>query len=174
MNFSHHNPTFIIKTLGCKVNQYESEVMRQGLLRNGYNESETPELADIYIVNSCTVTHKADRDTRRLIRHFHKVNPKAKMIVCGCYAELKEDREALSQIPGVTWLVRNKEKKRIEKILTSVHSPQSTIDSGGWTVDKQLITTFKDRDRGFVKSQDGCSHRCSYCKVAVVRAPSRS
>ena len=115
MNFPHHNPTFIIKTLGCKVNQYESEVMRQSLLRSGYDESGNPELADIYIVNSCTVTHKADRNTRRLIRHFHKINPKAKMVVCGCYAELKEDREVLSQIPGVTWLVRNREKGRIRE-----------------------------------------------------------
>ncbi len=173
MNFPHHNPTFIIKTLGCKVNQYESEVMRQSLLRNGYNESGNPELADIYIINSCTVTHKADRDTRRLIRHFHKVNPKAKTIVCGCYAELKEDREALSQIPGVTWLVRNREKDSISEILMSMIKMQDTRYKQ-ITNYKSQITSFKDRDRAFVKIQDGCSHSCSYCKVVLVRGPSVS
>ena len=141
--------------------------MRENLLRGGYNESGDSELADIYIVNSCTVTHKADRDTRRLLRHFHKVNPKAKIIVCGCYVELKEDREVLSQIPGVTRLVRNREKGRIGDMLTSVHSPQSIVHSS-------QITSFKDRDRAFVKIQDGCNHRCSYCKVALVRGPSAS
>jgi len=169
MNFPDKSarPTFTIKTLGCKVNQYESQAMRESLLRNGFSEEIGEEKTDFFIINSCTVTGKADRDTRNLIRHFHRRNPKGKIVVAGCYAELDSDREMLANMPGVIHLVRNREKGRITEILTTDDGRQATDEKSG-------ITDFKDRNRAFVKIQDGCDYRCSYCKVSIVRGPSRS
>jgi threonylcarbamoyladenosine tRNA methylthiotransferase MtaB len=167
------NPTFIIKTLGCKVNQYESQAMRESLVRGGFSEKADGEIADFYVINSCTVTRKADRETRGLIRHFHKINPPGKIAITGCYAELDTDRNALTGIAGVTHLIRNTEKGRIAEILmtnsrSGVSAAKSSFGEGG------QITGFKDRDRAFVKIQDGCDNKCSYCKVPLVRGASRS
>jgi len=139
--------------------------MREELLRSGFAEKMGEEGADFFIINSCTVTAKADKDTRSMIRHFHRINPKGKIVVAGCYAELESDRKTLLSMPGVTYLTRNSEKGKIAEILRPpviARRPTSTI------------TDFKDRDRAFVKIQDGCDHRCSYCKVSIVRGPSRS
>ena len=104
MNFQD-KPTFYIKTLGCKVNQYESEKIREGLLASGFNESDRSTDASIYIINSCTVTHKADREARRLVRQYHSKNPKARIAVIGCLAELAEDVDSLKGIQGITHLL---------------------------------------------------------------------
>jgi len=165
MNFSA-NPTFLIKTLGCKVNQYEGQAMREGLIKNGLAEAEN-EIADFYVINSCTVTHKADSKTRNLIRYFNKVNPEGKIVVAGCYAEFDADRKMLMKIPGVTHLIRNNEKARIAEVLAINNGREAAGEKSG-------ITDFKDRDRAFVKIQDGCDHRCSYCKVRLVRGFSKS
>ncbi|NQT22257.1 MAG: tRNA (N(6)-L-threonylcarbamoyladenosine(37)-C(2))-methylthiotransferase MtaB [Candidatus Omnitrophica bacterium] len=167
MNSQKNKPTFIIKTVGCKVNQYESELMRENLLNVGFFESEIRDIADLYIINSCTVTHKADRDTRRLVRHFYRMNPNAEIVVCGCYAELDEDRKRLAELPGVSFLIRNNEKENIAEIISSgtMHKVSKKISG---------LETFKGRDRAFVKIQDGCNHHCSYCKVSLVRGPSVS
>ena len=184
-------PTFIIKTLGCKVNQYESQAMRENLARGGFLEKMSGEIADFYIINSCTVTRKADRDTRSMIHRFHRVNPDGKIVVAGCYAELEKDRNILTGIPGVTHLVRNNEKGRIGDILMAddkIHPPSLKLFSRSAPADARRsistakfsfgeggqITDFKDRNRAFVKIQDGCDNRCSYCKVPLVRGASRS
>ena len=151
---SHDSPTFAITTLGCKVNQYETQAMREKLLRSGFLETENPRRADIYIVNSCTVTEKADKETRNLIRRFRRANPSGEIVVAGCYAESPPDRKTLESIAGDVHLMRNSEKARI------------TEGAG--------ITGFGDRNRAFIKAQDGCDHRCSYCKVRLVRGRSRS
>lgn len=168
MNYPAGKPTFSIKTLGCKVNQYESQAIRESLVQNGFVEKEPNQIADFYIINSCTVTHKADKDTRGLIRHFHTLNPSGKIIVAGCYAELDSDRKTLAQMPGVTHLVKNNEKKYIAKILNS-----ETLHASRFTL-HETITSFKERNRAFIKIQDGCNHKCSYCKVSLVRGPSQS
>lgn len=159
-------PTFFIKTLGCKVNQYETQAMREHLVKNGFVEKKEGKVADYYIVNSCTVTKKADRDTRNLIHRFHRVNPNGKIVVAGCYAELDTDRKELMDISGVTHLVRNNEKGKLAEILKpkckQIPNP------------KLQITGFKNHNRAFIKVQDGCNHRCSYCKVSLVRGSSRS
>jgi len=167
MNFQANNPTFIIKTLGCKVNQYESEIMRENLLKNGYAESSDKEFAEFYIINSCTVTHRADRDARRLIRHFNKINPDAGIIVAGCYAESDNDRKILATLPGVMHILKNKEKDKVGDVLKS-HNKDEPLNF------KSALRQFKDHDRVFIKIQDGCNHGCSYCKVALVRGASRS
>jgi len=161
------NPTFLIETLGCKVNQYESQAMREELKKNGFLEKKDAASADFYILNSCTVTQKADADTRNLIRRFHRTNPSGKVVIAGCYAEFAKDRKALMDIPGVARLVRNTEKDRIAEIVAGQKSPAGREN-------RLNITNFENRDRAFVKVQDGCNHRCAYCKVPLVRGPSRS
>jgi len=107
---SPNRPTFIIKTFGCKVNQYETQAMRESLKKEDFLEEKNPKDADYCIINSCTVTKKSDKEARNLIRNFHRLNPNSKIVVVGCYAESKQDREKLLAIPGVFTLVKNNEK----------------------------------------------------------------
>ena len=166
-------PTFIIKTLGCKVNQYETQAMREKLLSGGFREETSEGSSDFVIINSCTVTQKADKDARNLISHFNKINPKSKIVVAGCYAELEKDRSLLGSTPGVLHLIRNSEKARVASILKENYKLQIP-NHKQITNYKFQITKFKDHNRAFVKIQDGCNHRCSYCKVPLVRGMSKS
>ena len=161
---SQNKPTFIIKTLGCKVNQYETQAMTESLLREGFLESNDKSSADFLIINSCTVTKKADKDTRSFINNFHKTCPSGKIVIVGCYAEQKSDREEILKIPGVFKLLTNKEKANIASVLAPNVKENRSYE----------ITDFKNRDRAFIKIQDGCNHRCSYCKVRIVRGASES
>ena len=181
---SHRNPTFVFFTFGCKVNQYETQAMREALLKNGFTESPCITGADFCIVNSCTVTHKADRDVRNAVRRFYSVNPKGSVIVAGCYAEMEEDRKILEALPGVKHFIRNKEKKLIGEIASRAFGALAmTSGNGALPPSPRLrrtgamtsgISDFIGHDRAFVKAQDGCDHKCSYCKVSIVRGPSIS
>jgi len=164
---SPDRPYFLIKTLGCKVNQYEEELMRENLVNIGFVESGEDTPADVYIINSCTVTHKADREVRRLARRFYAINPKAVILIAGCLAETEEDRKTLSELPVSVTLVRNREKKDIPKILSNCFKlPEKPVVG--------QVGSFQDRDRAFIKIQDGCDNRCAYCKVSLVRGRSIS
>jgi len=134
--------------------------MRASLIDHGFTDCSDRRFADIYIVNSCTVTHKADRDVRRLVRHFHAVNPKADIVVAGCYVETDRDKRVLSTIDGVTLLVSNRDKSRIAQILKA---------SSGKVDSTVQIKRHEGYDRAFLKVQDGCNNYCSYCKVPIVR-----
>ncbi len=144
MNFKiNSTKRFFIHTLGCKVNQYESQAMRESLLKDGFEEAFAKDAADVYIINTCTVTHHADSESRHLIGLFHRANPAAEIIVTGCWVEKNADEIAL--LPGVTRIIKN-----IDKPTPS-------------------ITGFKGRTKAFLKIQDGCKNMCSYCKVPFVR-----
>ena len=163
---SQNKPTFIIKTLGCKVNQYETQSMRENLFRAGFEETCDEKTARYAVINSCTVTGKADKETRNLINGIYRKNPKCKIAIAGCYAELDKDRKTLLAIPGVSFIVRNKEKCNI----TRIFNPTTLIEKA----EEKGIESFKGHERIFVKIQDGCNHKCSYCKVRLVRGKSRS
>lgn len=179
---SHQNKggkNFFIHTLGCKVNQYESQAMREILLKAGFKECFSKGIADIYIVNTCTVTNRADKESRYVVGMLHRANPNARIVVTGCYVE--KDASELSFLPGISNVVKNSEKGRIADILNG----RSVLSDTG--LDHQpaarslspkeeflSITDFKDRSKAFVKIQDGCDNFCSYCKVPLVRGPSRS
>ncbi|MFA6078338.1 MAG: tRNA (N(6)-L-threonylcarbamoyladenosine(37)-C(2))-methylthiotransferase MtaB [Candidatus Omnitrophota bacterium] len=158
---------FYIKTLGCKVNQYETQAMREILLKAGFRECLSPDIADIFIINTCTVTGEADKESRRLISFFHKVNPKAKIVVTGCYVE--RDAEDITFLPGVAHLIKNADKAKIASILDG-GTEGSEISSGSIL----SVSDFKDHTKAFVKIQDGCENFCAYCKVPLVRGPIRS
>jgi len=141
-------------TFGCKVNQYETQLLREQICYNGnYQPVEKIETADIAIINSCTVTHNADADTRQLVRRIIRVNPRCRIIVTGCYA------------------VRS--KKEILDISNSVEicpiKEKIPCYLGLNYENRQTITYFADHSRAFVKIQDGCDAFCSYCIVPYVR-----
>ena len=159
---------FFIKTLGCKVNQYESQAIRESMLRSGFKECLSKETADIYIVNTCTVTHKADTESRYWAGIFHKTNPNAKIVITGCCAEKNSD--SFSFLPGISNIVKNEDKGRIAEILTNPEQRTPNNEPHRFL----SITDFKDHTKAFVKIQDGCSNFCSYCKVPSVRGESIS
>ncbi|MBL9124054.1 MAG: tRNA (N(6)-L-threonylcarbamoyladenosine(37)-C(2))-methylthiotransferase MtaB [Planctomycetaceae bacterium] len=142
-------------TLGCKVNQYETEFVRQGLLTAGYRDAAADERADLCIVNTCTVTAEGDAKSRQLVRRLARDNPAARIVVMGCYATRAPDEVA--SLPGVTEVVTD--KRELPDWLT--RAGVSQVPSG--------ISTFAGRQRAFVKVQDGCLLNCSFCIIPQVR-----
>ncbi|MEW6615849.1 MAG: tRNA (N(6)-L-threonylcarbamoyladenosine(37)-C(2))-methylthiotransferase MtaB [Thermodesulfobacteriota bacterium] len=155
-----------IATLGCKVNRYDSAVIHK--LLEGAEFSFVPfgRKADIYIVNTCTVTQRADYQSRQLIRRYHRLNPDALIIVTGCYAQRAP--EEIKDIPGVNHVVGIDEKERIVDFINGSSKKGAPL---GITSD---ITTFPEHTRAFLKVQDGCDSFCSYCVVPYARGKSRS
>lgn len=159
------------KTLGCKVNQYETELIREQLLNAGFEEPPSNYPADIYVINTCTVTQKADSESRRLIRLARKENPNCRVMVTGCYAEL--DKDEIEKVANDLIIVKNSKKSEILQYLMN-NEPQTTplgCTPQGWM---PVISRFEGRTKAFIKIQDGCDNFCSYCKVPLVRGRSRS
>ena len=151
---------FKIKTFGCKVNQYETQVIREVLLRKGYQEADSKEQADICIVNTCTVTQKADRECREALRRFIRENPKAQVVAAGCYVE--KDKNLIQAIDPKIELLKNS-----DKISYFTTSRENKLQNNN-------ISGFKGHTKAFIKVQDGCDNFCSYCKVPYVRGRSKS
>ena len=148
-------PTFRTITLGCKVNQYETEHLRRTLLDAGYAPAEKGRPADLCVINTCTVTSEADLKSRKLIRQAARKNPGARVMVMGCYATRVE--ETVRGIEGVTDVITDKAK--LPEWLQSIGI--SSVASG--------IDRFGERHRAYVKVQDGCTARCSYCIIPDCR-----
>ena len=177
-------------TMGCKVNQYDTQSMRETLRRNGYtvldNESSRQQ-ADLYLINTCTVTNVADQKARQAIRRAIRQHPNAKVLVTGCYAE--SDREAIEDIPGVTFVFGNREKADFQHYLDLLHveTPPSTetvthtsnpllsiepVQHDAIREHARFSTSVSDagkRTRALIKVQDGCSAFCTYCIIPYVR-----
>jgi threonylcarbamoyladenosine tRNA methylthiotransferase MtaB len=142
-------------TLGCKVNQYETQLVKETLLKNGFREAAEDEPADLCVVNTCTVTGEADSKGRQLIRRLAKDNPGTRTVVMGCYAT--REPEILKDLPSVFEIVRDKRE------LPDVFDRLGIVDipSG--------ISEFDGRRRAYVKVQDGCILNCTYCIIPSVR-----
>ena len=147
-------------TLGCKVNQYETQLVREALLQSGYREARGEESADLCVVNTCTVTNNGDSKSRQVIRQLSRQNPGTKTIVMGCYAT--RDPRAVSELPNVIEVVTDKRE------LPDVLSRFGIVDMPNG------ITDFEGHQRAFVKIQDGCILKCSYCIIPTVRPGLRS
>jgi len=158
-------------TLGCKVNQYDTQSIREQLLRCGLRELTTRAPADIYVVNTCTVTHRSDAGSLYLIRKVLRENPKAKVIVAGCLTKLDSDKIRKTS-PGCL-IIKDKENLSpiFKKLKLTLHSSPSSRHSLPKT---RFISHFRGRTRAFLKIQDGCDNFCSYCKVPLVRGGSAS
>jgi len=165
-----------VATLGCKANQYESAGIASLLNLSGYTLVPFGSKADIYIINTCTVTHKTDRQSRQFIRSAHKKNPDAVIVVTGCYAQTAP--QEVSKIEGVTLVAGNAQKEKIVGLLRNLKSGKQNVlvsDVSQTTVFSKLIASgFPGRTRAFLKIQDGCNAFCSYCIVPYARGPSRS
>lgn len=165
-----------IATLGCKVNQYESAGIIEKLIERGFIIVPFSDLADIYIVNTCTVTGKTDYQSRQLSRRAYRKNPKASIIVTGCYAQIAP-RE-ISKLPGVAAVVGNSEKENIPDIIQNmIKGEQQTLVgdiSQARSISGLTVTKFPGHTRAFLRIQDGCNFFCSYCIIPYARGRSRS
>jgi threonylcarbamoyladenosine tRNA methylthiotransferase MtaB len=169
--------TIAIATLGCKVNQFESEALMASLEQKGYGLVPFGEGADITIINTCTVTHRADFQSRQMIRRAFRSNPKSLIIVTGCYSQIEP--ETIAGIEGVQYLLGNGEKGQIPDLLPLMQKGEcQRIQVADIQKEKVfsdiLIHSFHHHTRAFLKIQDGCDARCSYCIVPHARGRSRS
>lgn len=158
---------FAIHTLGCKTNQLESATINDILIENGYSKVLFSEVSDFYIINTCSVTAKSDSESMYYIRKARKTNPEAKIIVTGCYAQLKPEEIEADIIIG------NAQKLDILEYIKSNMSCVSDIMQESDFKDKKTFST-EDKTRANIKIQDGCNNRCSYCIIPYARGKSRS
>ena len=164
-----------ITTLGCKINQFESAAMTEALEQNGYSMVPFSESADIYVINSCTVTAKTDAESRRLIRRATRMNPEARVVVTGCYAQMSA--EELLKLPGVNLILGNSEKKDIVGFVKGLgDEPQAVVSdiSLERSGESTPLESFAEHTRAFLQVQNGCDARCAYCIVPYARGASRS
>jgi len=163
-----HLRRFAIRTLGCKANQYDSQLLRENLLRRGLVECRGDADADVCIINTCTVTAHSDAKSRKAIRALQRKNPSARVVVTGCYAHTNPDE--VRGIPGVDAVFDNPSKEVLDDRICALFNVGQTFVEPP----SSRITFFSGHTRAFVKIQDGCDKRCSYCIVRVARGRSRS
>ena len=169
--------TIAFATLGCKLNQVDTQEIQESLVSRGYRAVPFHEAAQVYVINTCTVTAKADFSDRQMIRRAIARNPDALVVVTGCYAQTNP--AAVARIPGVDLIVGNQEKYDLAELLDSLSKRARPIVRVG-DIQKAAgvpvapVTHFRGRSRAFVKIQDGCQHRCAFCIVPYARGGSRS
>ncbi|MCK4606399.1 MAG: tRNA (N(6)-L-threonylcarbamoyladenosine(37)-C(2))-methylthiotransferase MtaB [candidate division Zixibacteria bacterium] len=153
------------QTVGCRLNQYETERMAADLAACGFQRATRGEVADLYVINTCTVTHRADKDCRYLIRKACRENPEGRIVVVGCFVEV--DPSGTARMEGVDVVIRNNEKERLAEIL-----PQRLPELFNGCPSRREpaeLTDFFQRNRAWIKVSDGCNQVCSYCLVTIVR-----
>lgn len=153
-----------LETLGCKLNQAETEQLARQLAQAGCSIVQPGEKADIYLLNTCTVTHIADRKSRHLLRMARRLNPSALIVAAGCYAQ--KDPACLSALEGVDLVIGNQEKENIPQVLAKL----GYLDNSG----RHPAPGRGSRTRSFIKIQDGCHNFCTYCIVPFVRGREKS
>lgn len=164
-------------TLGCKVNQYETNSMTQKFLQKGYEIVEATKQADIYIVNTCTVTNMSDRKSRQMLRRVKEQNQEAIVVACGCYVQVA--KEEVEKIKEIDLALGNNEKKKIVEIIEKYQQDKekiTKIEAVG--EQKEYVelgeTTYTEKTRAVIKVQDGCDRFCSYCIIPYARGRVRS
>ncbi|MBL1142330.1 MAG: tRNA (N(6)-L-threonylcarbamoyladenosine(37)-C(2))-methylthiotransferase MtaB [Proteobacteria bacterium] len=159
-----------LKTLGCRLNEAELESWAEGFQTKGHRLTDKAEQADLLVVNTCAVTQEAVKKSRQIIRRTHRNNPKAKLVVSGCYASL--DKKIKQDIPGIDLLINNQQKDQLVDItlneLDFDTMPAISTEPGEASIFK------RGRNRAFIKIQDGCRYRCTFCIVTVARGNERS
>ena len=163
-------------TLGCKLNFSETSTIARQLSEAGYARVEFDDRPDIFVINTCSVTENANRKCRQLVNKAKKVNPEAKIIIIGCYAQLKP--EEIASIPGVSLVLGANEKFNIEEHIQDekINKEESVILSSNIKEVNEFIPSYSmgDRTRSFLKIQDGCDYFCSFCTIPLARGKSRS
>lgn len=167
--------TIALHTLGCKLNFSETSSLGRMLENEGFTKKEFDEFADVYVINTCSVTENADKECRQLVRRIQKQNAEAVVVITGCYAQLKP--EEISAIPGVDLVLGAAEKFNLPEHLKNFTKGDPTKIC---SCDINEVNDFKsafsvtDRTRTFLKVQDGCDYNCSFCTIPLARGKSRS
>lgn len=163
-------------TLGCKVNQYETEAIAELFTDAGYAILDFSEKSDVYVINTCSVTHIGDRKSRQIIRRARKTNPDAIIAVTGCYAQTAPDE--ILNIDGVNLVIGTKDRKNIVNLVESLdtNSNMNCVSNimDNHEFEELHIRNYSDRTRAFIKIQEGCNQFCSYCIIPYARGPVRS
>lgn len=160
-------------TLGCKVNQVETEALREEFILNGYEIVDFNDIADIYVINTCAVTRTAEKKSRAVVRRAKRRNPHSLVVVTGCYGQVA--RSDLMSLPEVDLVVPNQDKEYLMECLERYIKQEEKITSNRARWLRPVRYTYHHgRTRGFVKIQDGCENYCSYCIVPLARGPVRS
>ena len=167
--------TVAFYTLGCKLNFAESSAIGQQLTKAGFEKREFQDAADLYVINTCSVTDHADRKCKKVVREALKQNPAAYVVVIGCYAQLKP--QEIAQIPGVDMVLGAAEKfQLIDHLHTLVKEPKALVHNAPIKEVNTFVPGYSmgDRTRIFLKVQDGCDYFCSFCTIPLARGKSRS
>lgn len=170
-----YNRKVALHTLGCKLNFSETSAIARTLVDEGYQKVDFGEVADYYIINTCSVTQNADKETRQIVKTAKRTNPEAKVVVVGCYAQLKP--EEIAGINGVNLVLGANEKFKIHTYLEQLETDiaakviSGAIDDVGFYADAY---SHGERTRSFLKVQDGCDYFCSFCTIPMARGKSRS
>lgn len=170
-------------TLGCKVNQYETNAMIQEFIKNGYKIVEFDEKADVYVVNTCTVTNMADRKSRQMLRKVKELNQNSILAAVGCYAQVS--KEELEKIPEIDLILGTNKKNELIKYINQMLENKQILDLNSKTQDITDVlhceeyvdfgdVTFTEKTRAVIKVQDGCDRFCSYCIIPYARGHIRS
>ena len=181
---ANHSKTCAFITFGCKVNQYETQALRESLIAKGFREISPEMTADVYVINTCTVTSASDEKSRNYIKRLKKKSPESSIVVTGCYAE--SDAEAIKKIEGVSHVITKADESSLSEIITGNDDPcipQTTslppylLQNNVFQKDsiyRLKISRFHGHTRAFLKIEDGCDMYCSYCIIPYVRGAIKS
>ncbi len=163
--------------LGCKVNAYETEAMMEDLKKNGYDIVPFEPGADVYVINTCTVTNIADRKSRQMLHRAKEMNPSSVVVAVGCYVQ--DAKETLEKDEAVDLIVGNSEKSKLKEILAAYFEGEEAADyvdqiAAVQEYENLSVSQTEGRTRAFIKIQDGCNQFCSYCMIPYVRGRVRS
>lgn len=161
-------------TLGCKVNQYDTQAMREIFEDAGYEVVDFDEVADVYVVNTCTVTQTGDQKSRQMISRAHARAPEARIVVAGCYAQRAP--EEVLRLPGVALVMGSKDRNRVLELLqTRPGKPHNAVGALAYEHTFETMTVRREgRTRAHLKIQEGCDRYCAYCIIPYARGPLRS
>ena len=167
--------TVALHTLGCKLNYSETTAMARMLENDGFEKRDFDEVADLYVINTCSVTDNADKECRQLVRRIQRKAPEAMVVITGCYAQLKP--QEIAAIPGVNLVLGAAEKFNIASHLKELTKNDAGKICSCDIEDVNIFTasfSLKERTRIFLKVQDGCDYNCSFCTIPMARGKSRS
>ena len=167
--------TVALHTLGCKLNFSETTAIGRMLEQDGFVQKTFDDVADVYVINTCSVTDNADKECRQLVRRINRKAPEAIVVITGCYAQLKP--KEIADIPGVNLVLGAAEKFNISRHLKDIHANDAAKICSCDIEDVNSFTashSVKERTRVFLKVQDGCDYNCSFCTIPLARGKSRS
>lgn len=164
-------------TLGCKVNFYDSEAMAELFSQKGYEITDFEDIADIYVINTCTVTNFGDKKSRQMIRRARRKNKDAIIVATGCYAQVSSEKVA--SIEGINIVIGTKDRSKVVEIVENYRPENGVLNAvtdikGEKEFERLKVSNLKDRTRAYIKIQEGCNRYCSYCIIPYARGPVRS